>query len=288
MAKEDNTLDVGSWFVTLARNWWVILGCAVLGAVVGVIVTVLSPTEYTSTATVYIGQTTDANGNAMAGLNSNARAATQLLASDAVLAEAAQRVGDGLTADALAVNTSVETPTATRNTLSAVNLVVIDVTDSDRKRAAASANALADILLEDISAGVEEKIAMLEEQLAAGKAAYEEAQENSRTAQASLRRLARENGGRADESAAAPYLAIVQAAAVEQQALQAANQKTDLLLLTARQVEKPSLLHEAAAPSSPSGPDLALNVAAGALAGFVVGVVLAFVRRHLAERRSPA
>ncbi len=33
---------------------------------------------------------------------------------------------------------------------------------------------------------------------------------------------------------------------------------------------------------------MTLNVAAGALAGFVVGVIVAFVRRRLADRRTAA
>lgn len=285
MKGDDANLDVGSWFMTLVRNWWVILGCTLLGVIVGGVITVVSPTEYTAAATVYIGQTTDANGNPMAGLNSNARSATQLLASEGVLAEAAERVGDGLTPAALAAQTSVETPTsAVRNVSSVVNLVVISVTDQDKKRAAAAANALAEVLLENISAGVDEKIAVLEEQLKQGLAAYAEAAKSSRAAQAALQELARKNGGKADESAAAPYLAIVQAAATEQQGLQLANQKTQLMLLTAKQVELPRLLHEAAVPHEPSGPSLALNGAAGALAGFVVGVILAFVRRRVLQR----
>jgi uncharacterized protein involved in exopolysaccharide biosynthesis len=282
---EDAGLDVGSWFMTLVHNWWVVLGCALLGAIAGGVITVASPKEYTAATTVYIGQTTDANGNPMAGLNSNARSATQLLASEGVLAEAAERVGDGLTAGVLAQQTAVETPTSTvKNATSAVNLVVISVTDQDKKRAAAAANALADVLLENISAGVNEKITTLEKQLKDGEAAYAAASRSSKAAQAALRELARQNGGKADEGAAAPYLAIVQAAATEQQGLQLANQKTELMLLTAEQVELPRLLHEASVPSEASGPNLALNVAAGALAGFVIGVILAFVRRRFAER----
>ncbi len=287
LADEDDVLDIGSWFMTLVRSWWIILGCVLLGALTAAIVTWLMPEEYKATASVYIGQTTDANGNPMAGLNSNARAATQLLASDSVLREAARRAGADLTDEALRAQVTVEVPTAIRNSSSVVNIVVIDVKDENKKRAAASANALATILLEEISQGVEEKIVLLEEQLVEDEAAFENSVENSRAAQAALRELSRRSGG-ADESATAPYLAVVQAAATEQQALQSAIQKTQLLLLTARQVEMPSLLNEATAPSSRSGPDLALNVAAGALAGFVVGVVLAFVRRHYAERRSPS
>jgi len=91
MSSDDSTsIDVGSWFGTLARNWWVIVGLVVLGIIVGAVVTLAQPKEYTATASVYIGQTTDANGNPMAGLNSNAKAAVQLLASQVVLQEADQ------------------------------------------------------------------------------------------------------------------------------------------------------------------------------------------------------
>ena len=86
----------------------------------------------------------------------------------------------------------------------------------------------------------------------------------------------------------ASYIAVVQAAATEsaQEALD--NQKTELMLFTAKLVEEPRLLHEAAVPDSPSGPSLTLNVAAGALAGLVIGIIVAFVRRRLADRRSAA
>ena len=92
---DDTTIDVGSWFRTLVRNWWVILALVVLGAVVGGVVTMLTPKEYSATSSVYIGQTTDALGQAMAGLNSNPKAATQLLASQALLDQAAQATGMG-------------------------------------------------------------------------------------------------------------------------------------------------------------------------------------------------
>ena len=45
-------------------------------------------------------------------------------------------------------------------------------------------------------------------------------------------------------------------------------------------------MHEAAVPDSPSGPQMTMNVAIGALAGLVIGVIVAFARRGLAERRA--
>ena len=90
-------------------------------------------------------------------------------------------------------------------------------------------------------------------------------------------------GGTAAEkaAAAAPYVAVSQAAASELATLQVADQATAQRLEVAKTVEMPQLLHEAKVPDSPSGPSRTLNVAAGALAGLVVGVIVAFVRRRV-------
>jgi succinoglycan biosynthesis transport protein ExoP len=284
------TIDVGSWFSTLLRNWWVILGLVVLGGVVGAVVTMASPKEYSATSTVYIGQTTDANGNPMAGLNSNSKAATQLLASQAVLNEAATRSEVEITAKRLRKETTVVTPSSTvKTSTSVVNIVVITVTDSNKLRATAGANALAEVLVDRISPGVSGKIALLEAQLAQGQKQLTAANARVVAAQAALMAIAKGGGSAAERAAAsAPYVAVVQAAATEQEALASSNQKTELMLFTAKQVEQPRILHEAVPPDSPSGPSMSLNVAAGVLVGFVVGIIVAFVRRRLAERRPAA
>ena len=281
--------DIGSWMTMLARNWWVIVGLVVLGVVAGVVLTLVSPKEYTATSSVYIGQTTDANGNPMAGLNSNTKAANQLAISQAVLDEAAKRAGMGITASLLRREVTLETPSSTiKTTTSAVNIVVISVTDTKPARAAAAANALAEVLLERIGGGVEEKIALFEAQLTANRKALTSSVARSHAAQQGLVEIAR-GGGTAGERAAAsaPYVAIVQAAATEQEALESSIQRTELLLLTTKVVERPRILHEAAIPDSPSGPDMRLNVAAGALAGLVIGVFAAFGRQRLAGRGAP-
>jgi uncharacterized protein involved in exopolysaccharide biosynthesis len=286
---ESTSIDVGSWLATLAHNWWVIAGFVVLGVVVSAVLTLAQPKQYSASSAVYIGQTTDANGNPMSGLNSNPKASVQLLASQVVLAEAAERTGMGMTASKLRRETVVDTPAATtiKATSSAVNIITITVTDTSRIRAAKAANNMADVLLEHLETGVDEKIALLEEQLAQGQKAYAAAEARGIAAQRALVAIAGGGGSPADKAtAAAPYVAITQAAATEQEALQATNQKTQLLLLTAEQVEKPRVLHEAAVPDSPSGPSASLNVAAGALAGFVIGVIVAFARRGLADRRA--
>jgi len=280
---DDTTIDVGSWFRTLVRNWWVILALVVLGAVVGGVVTMLTPKEYSATSSVYIGQTTDALGQAMAGLNSNPKAATQLLASQALLDQAAQATGMGMKPGRLRRETTVETPSQTiKTTVSAVNIVVITVTDTKKVRATAAANALADALVAKLSPSVEAKVTLLEQQLADGQKAEAAATARSNVSQAAITAIAKGGGTAAEKAAAAaPYVAVSQAAASELATLQVADQATALRLEVAKTVEMPQILHVAKVPDSPSGPSRTLNVAAGALAGLVVGVIVAFVRRRV-------
>ena len=291
MSTDDaTTIDVGAWFMTLLRNWWVILGLVILGVVVGAAITLAAPKEYSATSTVYIGQTTDANGNAMAGLNSNSKAATQLLASQVVLNEAAKRTGMDVSASRLRKETTVVTPSSTvKTSTSVVNIVVITVTDTNKLRATAAANALAEVLVERISPNVTGKIALLQAQADNNTRALAAATRRAAAAQAAIVAIAKGGGTAAEKAAAsAPYVAVAQAAATEQEALASNNQKTELLLFATKTIEEPRILHEAAVPDSPSGPSMTLNVAAGALAGLVIGVIVAFVRRRLAERGAPA
>ena len=288
-ANDSTTNDVGSWMTVLARNWWVVAAFVVLGVVAGALLTLATPKEYTATSSVYIGQTTDANGNPMAGLNSNVKASTQLISSQVVLAEAARRAGMGITAGRLRREVTVETPSQTiKTTTSAVNIVVISVTDTKKVRAAAAANALAEVLLERIGGGVGEKITLLETQLTQSKKALAASVARSDAAQRGLVAIANGSGSAGEKAAAsAPYVAIVQAAASDQEAIQSILQKNELILLTAKQVEQPRILHEAGIPDSPSGPDMKLNLAAGALAGLVIGFFVAFARQRLAGRGAP-
>lgn len=279
-------VDVASYLGALTRQWWVVAACIVVGVLAGVVLTLLQPTTYDATASVYIGQTTDANGNPMAGLNSNAKAAIQLVSSQTVLNEAAEQTGDGMTAALLRTGTTVETPSSTiRTTSSVVNIVVITVRDESAERAAAAANALADALLTRIGDAPKVRLEVLERQVTSLGTQLDAARKRGARADAALAAIASGDGSAAAKAAAAaPYVAVAQAAATEAESLTSSLQKAELMLLTTKNVELPRILHEAAVPDSPSGPDMQLNVAAGALAGLVVGIVAAFVRQRRVSR----
>lgn len=267
---------VASVIDAVRRGWWILLLFVLLGAAAGAVFTLASADEYSATASVYVGQTTDANGNPMTGLSTNVRAATQLLSSDAVLQTVAEKVG-GVTASRLRRATTLDTPSQTvKTTQSIVSFVTITVTDPDPQLAAEAANALADELLTRIAPTTDERVSLLEQHEAELQAALHASHARSRAAEEALDAL---SGGGADAAVtAAPYMAVLQAAATEQQELLVALQKAQLMLQVANTTERPRLLHEAAVPDAPAQNALALNVAAGALAGLVVGLVVALVR----------
>lgn len=263
-----------SFVSALLRDWRLLAVFVALGVLVGVAVTIISAERYTATSLVYVGQTIDAGGTPVSGVDTDTRAISQLLASDEVLAAAAARADVGLTAADLARKTSVST----------AGVIVIGVTDTDAARAAAASNAVAAVLIEHISAAVAEKTAALQQQLASSKAALTASEQRSAAAAAALHAVARDGGRGGD---AASYVAVLQAASSEQQALRAAVQKNELVLLTLRQQEQARLLHVAEPPDEPSGPVLSVNVAVGALVGFLVAVVVLPLRRLVAEEGRP-
>ena len=223
MSTDDaTTIDVGAWFATLLRNWWVILGLVVLGAVVGGLVTLAAPKEYSATSSVYIGQTTDANGNPMAGLNSNSKAATQLLTSQALLNEAAEEHRHG--------HHRRQAAQGDHRRDAVVDGQDVDLRGQHRRdhrhRHRQGARSGGGQRPRRRPAGAHQPRRRREDRRARGAARdgreerWPHPWRSSTSAQAGLAAIARGGGSTAEKAAAsAPYVAIVQAAATEQEAL---------------------------------------------------------------------
>ena len=110
-------------------------------------------------------------------------------------------------------------------------------------------------------------------------------QKSSRQAKAALAAIARSNASPTDKAIAnAPYIASDQYLIAQIDSLQSDMRANEVMLLVAKNSELPQILHDAAVPDSPSGPDLRLNLAAGFIAGLLVGIVVASLR----GRREPA
>jgi succinoglycan biosynthesis transport protein ExoP len=289
-ARDDFDIDLGSYLRVLVRYWWLILAFAAVGAIAAAGLTFTQSKTYQAQSSVYLGQPTDANGNAIAGLQSNPKAAAQILTSETTLRQAANAM-TGETVRRLRRGLTVETPTQmVKGTAAPINFVTISVADSKPARAAGAANALASILVERISGYARRKILFLQDQIRQDDEQLAGLQARVTGAQNALDAIARGAGSASAKAlASTPYTAILQSAATQRQPLLDDKRLNALMLQTAKGVEQPRILTGAATPSQATGPTLNLNAAAGLLVGLVVGVVVAFAldrrRRHAADIR---
>ena len=286
VAKDELEMDVNSYLRALGRYWWLLLALAAVGAIAAGGITFLQERTYNSQSSVYLGQPTDANGNAIAGVNSNPKAAQQIVTSEATLKQAARLVGDGETVRNLRDNLVVTTPSlAVKGTTSPVNFVAITVTDTKGSRAAKAANVLAGILVDRISGFATDKLALLEEQIKRDDAELAALDARSAAAQKALAAIAAGPGTDAQKAlASTPYVAIAQAAASQRQPLLSDKRLNELMVQTVKGVEKPGILTPAVTPSQAQEPPLKLSAAAGLLVGLVVGIVVAALLHHRRRR----
>ena len=279
-------IDLGALGRALARNWLVIVVLMVVGVVAAVGVTVVTGKRYQAASAVYLGQPTDANGNAISGINSNPRGAAQIVQSADVLKQVVSQVG-GISVARLRAEVTVDAPTTTVKSLtSPTNFVTITVIDRRQTRAVDAANALGRILVSRISQYADQKISLLQQQLAADKSELSGLQARITKAQDALAAIS-SSGGTAVQraTAGAPMLAVVQAASTLQDDLLDRVNALQLSLVVARDLEQPSLFSLASLPAQRITTRLPLSIAAGLVAGLIVGIVAALVRERMRKRR---
>lgn len=280
-------LDVGAYAHAVLRRWWLVLLLALVGAVTGAAWWYAQPKTYEATAAVYLGQPTDANGNAIVGVNSNPRAAGQIVQSNDVIQEAAKSVaGDGMTAKQIRHGLTIETPTITvKSTSAPTNYVAITVRGRSADKTAAAANALAAGLVKRLSAYSDQKKALLEAQLAVDNARLKTVDKRLAGAQAMLERLAASAAPAGEKAVAgAPYLTIVQAASEERSQLEDQIRRAELATIVVNEVEAPLVISSAAPADEPTRQNIWLAVGAG----IVVGIVVSLVAVAFLMRRRPA
>ena len=289
-------IDVGGYARAVARRWWLVLLLAVVGALTGLVWWYAQPKSYEATAAVYLGQPTDANGNAIVGVNSNPRAASQIVQGTDVIKEAVERLqaeasGDAMTARQIRRGLIVETPTITvKSTSAPTNYVAITVRGRSAGKTAAAANALASILVERLSSYATAKTELLQTQLAADEVRLKQADRRLTATEATLQRIAAGGGTAADKAlAGGPYLTVVQAASEERTALEQRIVAGKLALAVVKDVESPAIISPAAPADEPTRTGRWLSVVAGGAVGVVVSlIVVAFLTRRRSSPDVPA
>ena len=264
----EQEVDFGRYLKALARGWWLLAAGLVIGAVIGVGLSLGGGNLYKGKATLYLGQPVAVNSSAqLQSLSTNPTTVSQLAHATDVLSQVSE--SSGVPLKKLSAGVSTATVAGSLPKLGQNPLVTISIqAKAPRKAITDATNELAKIVLSRVSSYPSTKIAVLDAQIASC---------NSQIA-AIDKRLGAINAAAANGSlsSAEQQVLLTQATLSEQRRGTLSDEvQTDQLLLTqAKTVEQGSVVSLAKAIKT-TGRDRKSGLLVGAALGFLIGALCA-------------
>jgi len=265
----EREVDFGRYWRLLAARWWVVVGAAVLAAIIGYAVALGGAQRYSASATLYLGQPYTASGNvALQALQTNPSTVGTVAHSLAV----DQRVAAVCKAKTGSFRSGISTkPIAGNLAKNGQNpLVSLTVLSAKKKVAACAANQLAKAVVSRISGYAVEKIESFKAQLS-------EEEKGIKALNAAI----------ADPNVSSTDKLILQ---VQLNSAQGDLSSTTQLLHQATAVEEPSVLTPASS-ARVTARSRRNSVVVAAIIGLVLGAIAALlwdrVAATVARRRNP-
>ena len=257
--------DLSHYLGLFRRHWWVVLIVSGVGLSGGAAITNALPKVYESSASVLV-QSVDQDVNAQGGRTKgsiNLDTEAQLVGSGAVAAKAQQLLRSTVSPIELAKDVSVQVPANT-------TVLVIQFDADSPTGAQAGSHAFAEAYLrnreETARSGLNQQI----------KSLTLKVKQLSVSLTGINTRLANSNAGSSERSN------------LESLRSNAQNQLNSLTgrlnELTTTTVGAGSIISDARIPDSPASPNALLNMAAGAMVGMLLGMLLAFTRERFDRR----
>ncbi|MDH4346425.1 MAG: Wzz/FepE/Etk N-terminal domain-containing protein [Thermoleophilia bacterium] len=284
----EQEVDLRSAWRRLVDHWWLPVGGLILGAVLGVLVSLSGGKVWEARTLVYLGQPfTPGGGGQIQSLQTNPRTVGEIIRSQAALEQAAK--DSGLRIGQLRGNVTsqaITSPGTARNLSPLVEIVVQAPQAVKAERAAAS---LTDTVVTDVSVYVERKIELLDDQIT--NAEQQLAQIDRRIAAATeQQRIAL-----ADPSLSLSEKLLVSTNsnatinnAEQRRSTVFANLNSAQQLLSLAQTVERSQVIEGAAAKRTSATSRRTAAVVGALVGLLLGAVAAWLWEPLAARRKGA
>jgi len=165
----EREVDLRSAWTRITARWWLPIAGLVIGAILGVIVSVGGGEVFKATTLLYLGQPfTTSGGGQIQSIATNPRTVNRIINSEAALRRAA-RVS-GLSVGQLRGNVSSAAIVTTGQGKNVSPLVEITVKAPTGRQAALASNSLANSVVGVVSVYVDQKIKLLNEQIVASKA----------------------------------------------------------------------------------------------------------------------
>jgi uncharacterized protein involved in exopolysaccharide biosynthesis len=267
------------WNAIAARWWLPILGLAI-GILGGYALALGGGDVYRAEATLYLGQPFSPNGGApVPGLATNPSTVNEIVRSENVLQDVADRSGMNLSNLRANVSSRQISPPAGRRAVAGQTpLIEVSVTGQNARTATRAANLLAQEVVDDVSPYVEAKITAIQGRIDAHERELAESERRLDVVQRELDGvLQNQSLSGTDRLVAVTNLNAQIGSLVERRGL--VNQ--DLLeaeeeLALAENVEAPSIVERAAAQKT-TARSVGRSVVVGGLIGLIVGVLAAIL-----------
>jgi uncharacterized protein involved in exopolysaccharide biosynthesis len=164
----EREVDLRSAWTRITARWWLPVAGLVVGAVLGVLVSVGGGEVFRATTLLYLGQPfTTSGGGQIQSLATNPKTVNRIIHSEAALSKAAD--ASGLTVGQLRGNVSSQAVVAAGQAKNVSPLVEITVDAPEAGKAERAADSLAQSVVGVVSTYVDQKILLLNKQIASSR-----------------------------------------------------------------------------------------------------------------------
>ena len=284
----EREVDLRSAWSRLAARWWLPVGGLVVGAILGVLVSVGSAQVYKAETLLYLGQPfTPGGGGQIQSLATNPKTVSETIRSEAAIEKAARAAG--MRPGQLRGKVTTATVTTAGQPRNLSPLVTIEVHAPTRAKAEKAANSLAQSVMDQVSPYVVQKIAQLKTQIEGDESQIEDIAKRIDTANEQQRLALRDPNLSLSEKLLVSTNSNATINNAEQRrgsVLQDLNLAKQLLSL-AENVERSHVVQPAVARKA-SATSRRNAAAVGGLIGLLLGGLVAVLADPWLQRRSAA
>jgi uncharacterized protein involved in exopolysaccharide biosynthesis len=282
----EREVDLRTVWARLSDRWWLPVAGLVVGAVVGVLVSVGGGQTWRAKTLLYLGQPfTVQGGGQIQSLATNPRTVSEIIRSGVALELASER--SGLRVGQLRGHVTSQAVTAVGQTRITSPLIEISVNGPARLKVDKAADALAQSVIDQVSTYVNRKIALLKDQINSSRTELEDIDTRITQFSDQLQALQRDKSTSGTDRLIAG-LSINQSIGFAEQRRGTVQQElfqNQQLLSLAENVEKSRIVQPAAA-SRVTATSRRNSALVGALIGLILGAIAAYLADPVLARRN--
>lgn len=284
----EREVDLRTVWSRLSDRWWLPVAALVVGAVVGVLVSVGAGQTWKGKTLLYLGQPfTVQGGGQIQSLATNPRTVSEIIRSESALKQASEQ--SGLRVGQLRGHVTSQAVTAVGQTRITSPLIEISVNGPARLKVDRAADALAQSVIGQVSTYVDRKIALLKDQISSSQTELEDIDARITQFQDQLQSLQSDKSNSGTDRLIAG-LSINQSIGFAEQRRGTVQQElfqNQQLLSLAENVEK-SRIVQPASSSRVTATSRRNSAVVGAVIGLILGALAAYLADPFLARRNTA